>query len=111
MDVVPKDVDYYYAPDEGCPYKEWFASLKEVKVQQAVDARLARARRGLLGDSKWVGQGVWEFRLDIGPGYRLYFGQPTREQIVLLLGGHKKTQEKDIRSAQNYWAEHQGRSK
>jgi putative component of toxin-antitoxin plasmid stabilization module len=61
MDVVPKDVDYYYAPDEGCPYKEWFASLKEVKVQQAVDARLARARRGLLGIVNGLAKGYGSF--------------------------------------------------
>ena len=108
MDVVPKTVEYYYTSDGKCPYKEWFADLKDAKIRQAVDARLARARRGLLGDSGWVGEGVWEFRLDIGPGYRVYFGQPEHVIIVLLGGGHKKTQNQDIKKARAYWADYRG---
>ena len=104
MEIVPKTIDYYYTQDAKCSYKEWFSSLKDEKIQQAIDARLTRVRRGLLGDYNWVGQGVWELRFDIGPGYRIYFGQLGNTIILLLCGGHKKTQNQDIQKAQTYWS-------
>jgi putative addiction module killer protein len=56
-----------------------------------------------LGDPKEVGGGVWEARLDFGPGYRLYFGRSGREVVVLLLGGDKRSQNKDIKRAREFW--------
>jgi len=107
MNVVPRIVDYYYTADGKCPYKEWFSALKVMTVRQSVDARLTRVRRGLFGDYRWVGQGVWEFRLDTGPGYRVYFAQPQHTLILLLGGGLKKTQSRDIRKAHDCWADYQ----
>jgi putative addiction module killer protein len=60
---------------------------------------------GNLGDHKSVGSGVWEARLAFGPGYRIYFGQVGQQLVLLLLGGDKGSQAKDIRTARQYWAE------
>ena len=63
-------------------------------------------RDGNLGDHKEVGGGVWEARLDFGPGYRLYFGRSGRELLLLLTGGDKKSQTKDIKRAREFWSQY-----
>jgi len=74
---------------------------------------LKRASRGLRGgnpgDCKAVGAGVFELRIDYGPGYRLYLAAAEQTLVVLLLGGDKTTQAQDIRTARQYWAEYQQR--
>ncbi len=64
---------------------------------------------GNLGDCSVVGAGVYEMRIHFGPGYRVYFGQEGTHIIVLLCGGDKSTQAKDIKRAQEYWADYCGR--
>lgn len=73
-------------------------------------ARLTRVRQGNLGDCKTVGEGVSELRVDYGPGYRVYLGQQGRTLVVLLCGGDKRTQDRDIRLAKQYWREFKDRS-
>ena len=93
-----------YLTSEGeNPYRTWLKSL-DVPVQARIQARVLRFELGNLGDHKSVGGGVWEARLDFGPGYRLYFGQDGAVVILLLCGGDKSTQKKDIRQAKAYWA-------
>jgi len=106
MEVIPRRIEYYYAPDGSTPYREWHGGLENDEALIAIDKRLTRVERGLLGDCKWLGSGLWELRIDIGPGYRIYFGQQDRTVILLLSGGDKSTQRKDIKQAQAYWAEH-----
>jgi putative addiction module killer protein len=72
-------------------------------------ARLARVRHGNLGDRKSVGEGVSELRVDYGPGYRVYLGQKGQTLVVLLCGGDKRTQDRDIRLAKQYWHEFKAR--
>ena len=60
-------------------------------------------RTSNFGDCRLVGSGVFELRIDIGPGYRVYFGKDTEIKIVLLTGGNKKTQKRDIEKAHDYW--------
>ncbi len=69
-------------------------------------ARVARFETGNLGDHTSVGGGVWEARLPFGPGYRLYFGKYKRQILLLLLGGTKASQPRDIRDAQQYWRDY-----
>ena len=79
--------------------------MKDKAAVARILARLARVRLGNVGDCKPVGEGVSELRVDYGPGYRVYFGQKGRTLVVLLCGGDKRTQDRDIRQAKQYWRE------
>src|ERR1039458_2108944 len=85
------------------PFDEWFDSLRDKRMQAAVDARLARVRAGNFGDRKSVGGGVFELRIAFGPGLRVYYGLHGRKIVVLIGGGHKRSQSRDIRRAQALW--------
>ncbi len=85
------------------PFDEWFDSLGDKRIQAAVDARLARVRAGNFGDFKSVGAGVFELRIVVGPGLRVYYGLYGRQIVVLLGGGDKSSQSRDIRRAQQLW--------
>jgi len=87
------------------PFEAWLEELADKRAVARVLARLARVRLGNLGDCKAVGQGVSELRVDYGPGYRVYFGQQGRTLVVLLCGGDKRTQARDIRLAKQFWQE------
>jgi putative addiction module killer protein len=69
-------------------------------------ARLKRVELGNLGDHHGVGEGVYELRIDFGPGYRVYFGEDGKRLVVLLIGGTKKTQRRDIETAKRYWSDY-----
>jgi putative addiction module killer protein len=86
-------------------FDEWFESLRDWKMQAAVDSRLARVRAGNFGDCKSVGGGVFELRIPLGPGLRVYYGLRGREVVVLIAGGDKSTQARDIRRAKELWKE------
>jgi putative addiction module killer protein len=85
------------------PFDEWFDSLRDQRVQAAVDVRLTRVRAGNFGDYKSVGDGVFELRIAFGPGLRVYYGLHGRKIVVLLGGGDKSSQSRDIRRAQELW--------
>ncbi len=85
------------------PFDEWFDSLRDLRMQAAVDARLTRIRAGNFGDCKSVGGGVFELRINFGPGLRIYYGLHDRQIVVLLVGGDKRSQSRDIRRAQHLW--------
>ena len=80
-------------------YRKWFASLRDRAARARIDVRIRRLSLGNPGDVKPVGHGVSELRIDVGPGYRVYFVQKGGTIIVLLCGGDKTTQEKDILKA------------
>jgi putative addiction module killer protein len=93
-----------YLDDAGrSPFREWLRRLDQVATAR-IQARILRFELGNLGDHKQVGGGVWEARLDFGPGYRVYFGRSGRELVLILLGGDKGSQRKDINLAKEYWA-------
>ena len=96
----------YETVDGKCPWHEWFIELKDRKAQAAIDARLLRLERGQFGDCKRVGAGVSELRVHYGPGYRVYFGEDGDSLVVLLCGGSKRTQKRDIARAKAYWTEY-----
>lgn len=77
-------------------------SLRGDQIYTVIMNRLDRVERGLMGDCKPVGDGVYELRIDDGPGYRVYFGQDG-DQVILLCGGIKKTQDRDIKTAKEHW--------
>ena len=82
-------------------YAKWFAGLRDRVVRARIDIRIRRLSLGNAGDTKPVGEGVSELRVDHGPGYRIYFIQRGEVVIVLLAGGDKSTQDKDIRNAKS----------
>jgi putative addiction module killer protein len=80
-------------------FRSWLARLRDDRAQARINMRIRRLSLGNAGDAKSVGAGVWEMRIDYGPGYRVYYTQAKENIVLLLLGGDKSTQEKDIRNA------------
>ena len=80
-------------------FAEWIDGLRDVQGRARILVRIERLASGLRGDVKSVGEGVSELRIDCGPGYRVYFKKQGREIIILLAGGDKNTQDKDIKTA------------
>ena len=80
-------------------YKKWFENLKDRRAKARIDVRIRRISLGNFGDVKPVGNGVSEIRIDYGPGYRVYFFQKRDIVIILLCGGDKSSQDKDITNA------------
>jgi putative addiction module killer protein len=78
-------------------------------VRAAIQVRIDRIERGLLGDWKSVGGGVGELRIDVGPGYRIYFGRDGQTVVILLCGGTKGTQIRDIGIARRFWRDYEKR--
>ncbi len=77
-------------------FERWFTSLRDRKAVARIKSRIDRLQLGLLGDVRPVGEGISEMRIDYGPGYRIYFVQRGREVVILLAGGDKRTQSRDI---------------
>lgn len=98
----------YLDPKGESPFSRWLVSLKDIRARARIRIRLDRARLGNLGDFKAVGGGVFEFRLDLGPGYRIYFGFSGKRELVLLGGGTKHRQRRDIETALRRWVEING---
>jgi putative addiction module killer protein len=109
VDIKPRSVLVYRDRAGGLPLDEWLRELRDANAIARVLARIGRIRRGNLGDCKPVGAGVSELRVDYGPGYRIYFGQEGQTLVILLCGGDKRTQERDIRQAQQYWDDYKQR--
>ena len=112
---MPQEIEILlYRQGGWCPFSEWISSLKDARAVGIVRARLNRIRLGNFGDCKAIGEGVEELRIDFGPGYRVYLGRQGSLVVIVLCGGSKKTQAKDIVNAKKYWKEYlnaQSRSK
>ncbi len=80
-------------------YSQWFSSLRDRQARARIDIRIRRLSMGNPGDVNPVGKGVSELRIDYGPGYRVYFIQRGKTLIILLAGGDKRTQNRDIKKA------------
>ena len=88
------------------PYAKWLDSLKDVKGKALIISRVDRMELGNFGNSKAVGRGVMELKIQYGPGYRVYYAQEGKHIYLLLCGGDKRSQSKDIARAQQYWLEY-----
>ena len=97
------EIQIYRDKNGNEPFEQWLSSIKDNPTWARIDNRLKRVRLGLLGDHRLIGEGVFELRLDFGPGYRIYFGRIGREHILLLTGGDKSSQRRDIAIAKQYW--------
>jgi putative addiction module killer protein len=91
------------------PVTAWLSDLPDRQARARVIARLERLAIGNFGDSKFLGNGVSELRIDWGPGYRVYYARDGRTVVVLLCGGDKRKQDADIRKAVELWQEYRNR--
>ena len=101
-----RELEIYRDPNGQAPYTEWFESIRDLKMRARIQARLDRIESGNLGDYKSVGDDVFELRFQFGPGYRVYFGQIGNTIVLLLWGGDKSSQSRDIKRAKTYWQEY-----
>jgi putative addiction module killer protein len=95
------EVRRYQAPDGTDPFGLWLASLADARARAAALVRIARVSAGNLGDCKPVGEGLLELRIDHGPGYRVYCARIGPRLVLLLGGGDKRRQGRDIETARN----------
>ena len=109
MENFPYTISYYLTETGGKPFKEWIDSLKDIVARQKVCIRLDRVRLGNLGKNRSIGEGVYELKIDYGPGYRVYYGLEKKAVVLLLLGGDKSSQKKDIAQAKMYWDDYKRR--
>jgi putative addiction module killer protein len=96
------EITEYQTASGKIPFREWLANLDDLIASARIDARLLRLSGGLFGDCKPIGDGVWELRIDHGPGYRVYYALSGRRVVLLLIGGSKRTQTADIATAIDY---------
>jgi putative addiction module killer protein len=96
------EIRYYVDAGSREPFAEWFAELDPIASAKIARA-IARMEQGNFSNVKSVGEGVLEYKIDFGPGYRIYFGRDGDTIVILLTGGTKKRQQRDIDAAQNYW--------
>ncbi len=97
----------HYRQLEGCVlFQDWMLALKNIDARARINARIDRLMLGNFGDCKPVGASVFELRLHFGPGYRVYFGVEKQSLVILLMGGDKQSQERDILKAQGYWQDY-----
>jgi putative addiction module killer protein len=108
---VPKEreIRIYVRADGTEPYTAWEQGLKDRQARARIRVRLGRLRLGTLGDTKRVGEGVGELRLHAGPGYRVYYGREGNDVFILLCGGDKGSQTRDIERAERYWRDYRSR--
>ncbi len=102
------ELRYYATGDGRSPFEDWFSGL-DAAAGAKVTVAVARLEQGNLSNVKPVGEGVLEYRIDWGPGYRLYFGRDGNVLVILLTGGTKKRQQRDIETAKALWAEYKRR--
>ena len=104
------EVRLYARLDGVVPFTQWYRGLRDESVSRRIRERLARIRSGNFGDFRTVGGGVQELRIPVGRGIRIYFGRQGDSLVILLCGGDKQSQQRDIRRAQLYWNEYRSRS-
>lgn len=101
----------YLTPEGKSPYKAWLEGLPDRLARVRIVSRVLRMKGGNFGDCKPLDDGVWELRIDHGPGYRVYYARAGKRLILLLVGGDKRTQQADISTAVRYWRDWQQRSR
>lgn len=100
-----------YATEDGkSPYRRWFKALNTAAAVKVTTA-LERMEDGNLSNAKAVGSGVSEYKIDFGPGYRIYFGMDGLTLVILLCGGTKKRQQAGIQAAKRFWADYKKRKR
>lgn len=111
----PRELLEYQRPDGSIPFREWFVHLNEIDPGTAakIGKYLERVKQGNLGNAKLLPgcEGVLELVMDFGPGWRVYFAQAGTTILLLLLGGNKRSQQKNIDTSVMYWREFKARNR
>ena len=108
---MPLEIRHYVTVAGTDPFGEWFDALRDRQAQARIQTRIDRLERELFGDAHACGEGVWELRIDWGPGYRVYYARTNNTIVLLLLGGDKRRQQADIEQAKGHWRDYQQRTK
>lgn len=104
------ELQEYTSPDGASPFARWFNALDAAAAAKVATA-IIRVGQGNFSNVKGVGAGVFEYRIDFGPGYRIYFGKDGERLVILLAGGTKKRQQNDIETARARWADYKQRQR
>ena len=104
------ELRYYQTSAGEQPFVEWLQGMSDRQARTRVEARLARVAVGNFGDVEPVGEGVMELRIDWGPGYRVYFARLGQVIVLLLCGGDKRTQQRDIKRAKAHFEDYKART-
>ena len=102
------EIRYHVAGDGSSPFESWYSGLDGAAAAKVTTA-LARLENGNLSNVKSVGEGVLEYRIDWGAGYRVYFGREGEVVVILLTGGTKRRQQRDIAEAKALWSDYRRR--
>lgn len=97
------EIRHYIDSTGHAPFKAWIKQIRDIKARTAIDRRIYRIEQGNFGDCKPLQDGVWELRIDVGPGYRVYYAIEDKTVVLLLCGGDKRRQDADIQRACEYW--------
>ena len=103
-------IRHYLTESGKDPFQQWLDELTDQKGRVVVQRRIDRIVNGNFGDHKFCRDGVWELRIDFGPGYRVYYGREGKTIILLLCGGSKRTQSAEINQAVRYWRDYKRRN-
>lgn len=106
--AIKKHLEIYTSVNGEQPFIEWLESI-DSKIRYRIKERLDRVALGNFGDVKSLRDGVFELRLWFGSGYRIYFGQENDTVVLLLCGGDKRSQKKDLKKAIDYWECYRGK--
>lgn len=109
MEARPRKVIHYQTSAGREPVADWFHDLRDPIAKKAITTRIHRVELGTLGHTDNMGEGVQGLKIDVGPGYRVYFGQDGPVIVILLCGGDKSTQDPDGRTAREYWRDYKAR--
>lgn len=111
MEAKKRNARFYLTKDRKEPAREWIDALKDKAGLAKILTRIRRAENGNFGDHKSLGDGVGELRIALGPGYRIYYGiDDYGDLIILLIGGDKSSQDKDILKAKIFWRDYKNRN-
>lgn len=105
------EIEFYITPSGRNPFDDWFESTRETHTKSKILARLARLKLGNFGDCRSLGDDIAELRIHYGPGIRIYYSKIGQKVILLLCGGDKGSQSRDIEKAKEYVREYQTREK
>lgn len=106
VEGIPREIRIFETGDGKVPFRDWMNRIKEQPVYERIIARLERLEEGNFGEHRSVGGGVSELVINLGPGYRIYYGLDGTDIVILLAAGNKATQRKDIVAAKAYWREY-----